>query len=61
MFSTAEATRTNLEAEMARPDVYENPERMRVVKTRHDDVTIRLEQLMQRWDELAELADGGPA
>jgi ATP-binding cassette, subfamily F, member 3 len=58
---TAEATRTNLEAEMARPDVYENPERMRVVKTRHEDVTIRLEQLMQRWEELAELADGGPA
>jgi ATP-binding cassette, subfamily F, member 3 len=53
--SQAEVKRDRLEAEMTRPDVYEDPDRMRAVKARHDDVTAHIHQLMERWEELAGL------
>jgi ATP-binding cassette, subfamily F, member 3 len=49
-----EGRRDQLEAKMAEPEIYENPNRMLSARSEHEELTSRLDRLMERWEELAD-------
>ena len=48
-----------LEEELAKPEVYGNPDKLLSTNTAYEDTRHSLDQLNQKWEELAEIIDAG--
>ena len=54
----AEDEIANLEARMADPALYQNPEEARQVAQRHAELQAGMDALYEDWEELSEIAGG---
>ena len=57
LIASAESKKTELENQMANPDVYSNGEKAKAVQKQIDDVAAKLEQLNADWEAAAERLD----